>query len=68
MLYIYNMVHIWSQYQIQKTIFLKVENILNVILIFNKPTFEGHIYIIILNKHFDLVAIGILTKNDTQHV
>jgi len=37
-------------------------------MVFNKPTYEGHIYIIILDEHFDLVTIGFLIENDTQHV
>ncbi len=61
--------HIWSQYQIQKTIFLKVEKTyLKCNFGIYKPIYETHIYIIILNKHFDLIATSFFIKNGTQHV
>jgi hypothetical protein len=43
----------------------KNEKCLNIILVFNKPICEGHMYIIILGKDSNLVAGGSFYGNCT---
>jgi hypothetical protein len=45
--------HIWSQYQYKIQIYFDIYT-WNLILVFNKPIHEGHMYIVVLGKDFDL--------------